>query len=989
MPRRWDPNRTLAKMRPELIAEWHPTKNADLTPHDVAVSSGKRVWWKCSEGPDHEWIDSLNNRSTGKKCGFCHGSRVSITNCLSTVNPELAAEWHPDKNGELTPSDVTLKSGLKVWWKCHEGPDHEWEAKIANRANGRNCGFCAGKRVSVTNRLDLLAPEVAEQWHPNRNGDLSPSDFTLHSGKVVWWKCPEGPDHEFRKPILERVGAFVSSETKGCGFCRGLRVARSNSLATIYPDLADQWHPTKNGTLTPDKVTVGSGKKVWWKCPEGPDHVWQSPVKFRAAGGVRSVHDLGGGCPRCNLRRVGWTIDNLRRYIRMLTEGDPCPLYTMAPDQLYCIYMQAEGLLEMGGKGKSFLDALQTGRFPKEEIEKFVNEEPSLVDEFISGDIESVDELDEENINELESADHLDDSELSFVDENSIGEDSNSLPEVAESGSLLGALEHTVMATIDQEAVEFLMTASTLQLWSKVYPKTANVDEEIAQIKKFQGNSYGEEVKSAFLEEYESAKSLEIPNGYNFRNKQTGEIAEPLLMQRHVATKVRDKRRVGNWSGTGAGKTLSAILASRVVDSSLTVILCPNAVVEMWSKEILEIYPDSQVRTKTWDPDWNGDDSKKRYLVLNYDMFQDWANTPVRLQNFLKNNIPEFIIVDEIHFAKTTDPNGDSISTRRKYVEALVAGTQDVNPNLHTLGMSATPVINTLAEGTSLLQIVTGERYIDLDTAPTAMNAQKIHQQFVRHGLRWMPDYSEFLLNEDRPAIDIAEYVDEIRELGKSDIVGLEQVLTRAKLPEILKNIKPKTLIYTMYIKGIDRILYDAITAAGWKVGFYTGKDKSGLEPFKNGNIDVLIGTSAIGTGVDGLQHMCNRLIVNVLPWTAAEYEQLKGRIYRTGQTQSTVDVIMPATYAELPNGHRWSWDDSKWARVKFKKSLADAAVDGVVPEGKLRSPAEGLWRCYEMVKAARRFWCSRNTQASYRDPLLGLRRSGRSQAYGYVRRFL
>ncbi|MAR31762.1 MAG: hypothetical protein CL884_06105, partial [Dehalococcoidia bacterium] len=46
MPRRWDPNRTLAKMRPELIAEWHPTKNADLTPHDVAVSSGKRVWWK-------------------------------------------------------------------------------------------------------------------------------------------------------------------------------------------------------------------------------------------------------------------------------------------------------------------------------------------------------------------------------------------------------------------------------------------------------------------------------------------------------------------------------------------------------------------------------------------------------------------------------------------------------------------------------------------------------------------------------------------------------------------------------------------------------------------------------------------------------------------------------------------------------------------------------------------------------------------------------
>ena len=70
----------------------------------------------------------------------------------------------------------------------------------------------------------------------------------------------------------------------------------------------------------------------------------------------------------------------------------------------------------------------------------------------------------------------------------------------------------------------------------------------------------------------------------------------------------------------------------------------------------------------------------------------------------------------------------------------------------------------------------------------------------------------------------------------------------------------------------------------GWKVGFYTGDDKTGLEGFLNGDIDVLIGSSAIGTGVDGLQQVCNRLIVNVLPWTAAEFEQLKGRIYRQGQ---------------------------------------------------------------------------------------------------------
>ena len=60
----------------------------------------------------------------------------------------------------------------------------------------------------------------------------------------------------------------------------------------------------------------------------------------------------------------------------------------------------------------------------------------------------------------------------------------------------------------------------------------------------------------------------------------------------------------------------------------------------------------------------------------------------------------------------------------------------------------------------------------------------------------------------------------------------------------------------------------------------------------------MLIGTSAIGTGVDGLQQVCNRLIVNVLPWTRAEFDQLRGRIFRQGQKQDKVTVVLPLTYA-------------------------------------------------------------------------------------------
>lgn len=65
-------------------------------------------------------------------------------NDLLTVNPALAKEWNYEKNGTLTPDQVTEKSDKKVWWKCDKG--HEWETMVATRTRGHGCPFCAGKR---------------------------------------------------------------------------------------------------------------------------------------------------------------------------------------------------------------------------------------------------------------------------------------------------------------------------------------------------------------------------------------------------------------------------------------------------------------------------------------------------------------------------------------------------------------------------------------------------------------------------------------------------------------------------------------------------------------------------------------------------------------------------------------------------------------------------------------------------------------------------
>ena len=38
----------------------------------------------------------------------------------------------------------------------------------------------------------------------------------------------------------------------------------NNSLAEVHPELVSEWSE-KNLPLTPDDITFGSNKKVWWK----------------------------------------------------------------------------------------------------------------------------------------------------------------------------------------------------------------------------------------------------------------------------------------------------------------------------------------------------------------------------------------------------------------------------------------------------------------------------------------------------------------------------------------------------------------------------------------------------------------------------------------------------------------------------------------------------------------------------------------------------
>jgi hypothetical protein len=222
-------------------------------------------------------------RSRGTGCPYCAGQKVSIDNCLHSVNPTLAGEWHPTTNGPLTPKDVTRASTKKVWWLCSEG--HEWEAQVSWRSRGNKCPYCSGRAVGSDNFLGIIYAELARQWHPERNGNLSPKDVTPYSTRKVWWICERG--HEWQAVIYNR------SRGRGCPYCSGKAVCEDNSLYASNPSLAAEWHPEKNGSLTPKDVTPSSNKRVWWQCEKG--HQWQAYVHSRSRG--------YGGCSYCSGKR--------------------------------------------------------------------------------------------------------------------------------------------------------------------------------------------------------------------------------------------------------------------------------------------------------------------------------------------------------------------------------------------------------------------------------------------------------------------------------------------------------------------------------------------------------------------------------------------------------------------------------------------------------------------------------------------------------------
>ncbi|MFE4029112.1 zinc-ribbon domain-containing protein [Priestia sp. YIM B13551] len=208
--------------------------------------------------------------------------RIRKENSIVSTHPEICKDWDYEKNKGLKPDFFSHGSSTTVWWICEK--NHSYSMKIHYRTRGSKCSYCAKRKLSPEDSLMSKFPLVAKEWHPTMNGDLTPDKIFAGSTQKVWWQCSKNQEHVWDTTPNHRTSG---PRPTGCPGCSGKKVFLSNSLAVVNPELAKEWHPTKNDELTPYEVTAGSDKKVWWLCNLCQNE-WEAHIYHR---------NNGTGCP--------------------------------------------------------------------------------------------------------------------------------------------------------------------------------------------------------------------------------------------------------------------------------------------------------------------------------------------------------------------------------------------------------------------------------------------------------------------------------------------------------------------------------------------------------------------------------------------------------------------------------------------------------------------------------------------------------------------
>ena len=262
-----------------LLEEWDYEKNKELglTPNNTTFGSGKRAWWKCRKC-GHVWETIIGNRTRGNNCPQCNTYGTSIPELaiffyLSKIYPDTIHR-HRIQNIEFDVFVPSLNLAIEYDGYYYHKDRLEKENQKDETCKNNNIDFIRIRSNKLESTFYAKNIFIKEKGY----NDISKGIKELFCYLNIEYNFDINIDNDYQSI-----------------FNIYIREKKENSLVDKFPEIAAEWHPTKNGDLTPENFSIGSNIKAWWLCPVC-GHEWKTSISHRSK---------GEKCPIC-ANNISW-----------------------------------------------------------------------------------------------------------------------------------------------------------------------------------------------------------------------------------------------------------------------------------------------------------------------------------------------------------------------------------------------------------------------------------------------------------------------------------------------------------------------------------------------------------------------------------------------------------------------------------------------------------------------------------------------------------
>ena len=251
----------------------------------MTYGTGKKVWWLCPLG--HEYQATVLHRSDGTNCPVCNSGRQTsfpeqaIFYYIKKIYPDAINRYKDifDNGMELDIYIPSIRVAIEydgVFWHKHNKIERE-QRKY---------------KICQENNIKLI--RVKEGEIPNYNNHTADKFISVEKIQTEWGLT------SLIQLLLDRLDQQSNMWTRKDPYCfhspidvnldrdryeilEYRKANAENSLLSLRPDLVEEWHPTRNGNLSPRMFTLGSGVKVWWMCKKC-GYEWKTSIQSRVSG---------------------------------------------------------------------------------------------------------------------------------------------------------------------------------------------------------------------------------------------------------------------------------------------------------------------------------------------------------------------------------------------------------------------------------------------------------------------------------------------------------------------------------------------------------------------------------------------------------------------------------------------------------------------------------------------------------------------------------